>query len=943
MCRCFRKLLCWFNCSLLTVACLCEEAWGGGGQSKPVASEGESSGGVEPARTFTMSQKKQVYQMALTDVEAYDEALIAKGFSLFFGEKSLGCSLVQSLLDFSEVLRKVLGNREKESWLSEKVSENSSETYLNCVRQILVNVVKRFLQIGRQEMSVGEILMIYEGFVTRGLQEALLDDDGSEGAYLRDVVWEYKSTLWDEAVLDRSKLADCQKVRDELNKLPNFSDVLKKLNRSIEEKEKIFNALTEKKFLEWYNPRVMAEARPQIDSVVDRICFFNGFGIKLFQFVNIEANFKTPNGIENTESVVMDCFLSLESDSTLDLSQFRIFKVRSGHNYFFDGNCYKKIPLLSGDDSSFEKLSSQRQEILDTLAFRRGEFARAVCTIAKDQEAVEEISGVVAHDLRKEEEKNNGDRLPALQQALIPVKIGGALISTNLFQYRPMLFPGCFEVGTSFVHSTLANTVLGESGIGDKYLLLEENTYSSDTAQKLFIRWHVYTSDTLLKKAMDKFIKDSLPADGEFSYLSFKSGHFVRISGEQYKAEKIRKKKPIITRLGERILLLKDFLPEAYKDIFGILMQQRDDPDVDLDPNLIGQLEAMLSEVEAKKAWEEARQERESVWLAFKKENDASLEALGKAEDEREKKLRELAKATEQRKDALAKLAREDKLQGLSDAVASRKEALSKLGEDVERRAKDLAELKSPANLDDLAKKAEVRRNKLGALKDSKATLEEAELDKKAKAIADGLKQLKERSEKRKALTEIPVPGAFKPYDESIAQTIADAKVKCEALALESGKVATTLEKAQAEEKRAQAVAETNAQQRAQLKGEIEVFERQIAEEAKAEAERLEKERLVEEQARKAEEAKQKMEAAQSQVPQQKQKPVPAPIPEGVLGKDIIDWVNKVHANTPAKKIRGKRGIVASKIYTTSTGMTDIAQDAFRALKRNLGDEFKDL
>lgn len=110
---------------------------------------------------------------------------------------------------------------------------------------------------------------------------------------------------------------------------------------------------------------------------------------------------------------------------------------------------------------------------------------------------------------------------------------------------------------------------------------------------------------------------------------------------------------------------------------------------------------------------------------------------------------------------------------------------------------------------------------------------------------------------------------------------------------------------------------------------------------AKEEAERLERERLAEEkriakeaEARKVENAKQKME-----VPQQNQEPVF----EGIRGQDIINWINKVYANEPMKKARGKRGIVPGKMYLTSDGMTDIGQEAFRALRRNLSAEFKEM
>ena len=66
MCRCFRKLLCWFNCGLLTVACLCEEAWGGWLSewllgNKKAKSEAVDSNGGEVAAQGEESDPKPFY------------------------------------------------------------------------------------------------------------------------------------------------------------------------------------------------------------------------------------------------------------------------------------------------------------------------------------------------------------------------------------------------------------------------------------------------------------------------------------------------------------------------------------------------------------------------------------------------------------------------------------------------------------------------------------------------------------------------------------------------------------------------------------------------------------------------------------------------------------------------------------------------------------------
>ena len=55
---------------------------------------------------------------------------------------------------------------------------------------------------------------------------------------------------------------------------------------------------------------------------------------------------------------------------------------------------------------------------------------------------------------------------------------------------------------------------------------------------------------------------------------------------------------------------------------------------------------------------------------------------------------------------------------------------------------------------------------------------------------------------------------------------------------------------------------------------------------------------------------------------------------EGIRGQDIIDWVNKTHARTPAKRLKGKRNIDPNKVYKTSEGMTDIGCRAFEALMK---------
>ena len=270
-----------------------------------------------------MQQKQQVCELALKSVEAYNKVLILAYWELFSDRISdRNANFVQLLLDFACVLRDVLGNPIEETWLGEKVG-NSQDTYFDYVRQILVNVVKRFLQIGIQDMSLSEVFLTYEGFITRGLKESLLEGDGSTGPYLRDVLLTYKNTLCCDEVLCRSTLNDCIRVRDALQKMQEFDDVIIHVGKAIENKKAILKTLKTKAFLENYNPRMSQSARPQIDTITNRICFFRGSGIKLFQFVDVNKSFMAADGFHETKPVVvMHCFLSLEADDNLDLSQW---------------------------------------------------------------------------------------------------------------------------------------------------------------------------------------------------------------------------------------------------------------------------------------------------------------------------------------------------------------------------------------------------------------------------------------------------------------------------------------------------------------------------------------------------------------------------------------------------------------------------------------------
>lgn len=1029
MCRCIRKLLCWFNCSLLTVACLCEEAWGGWlselllGNKKAKSEAVDSNGGEvaaqgeesapkpfyllpEEADEFSdfcdtwyenfrkkdqlikiPSKKRKQYMDCICKIGGLNDSLLAKT------DGKLPCTCYDFLCNFGLFWDQVLRYPDSaKKILEQPISKNPRVSHAYALLFLADGFIEEFLEVATQKLSLASVWEVYVQFSKlREKLAGMLSEGVKNGAF--GVSQEFvpgkldktrkflTEALSNEAIIMRSSNKEIVAIQERIKTLlisegladekeflgplsGSYADILQQRSEELENLPTLQESAS-KVFLPSALNHINAFEpfdRIRHSGSSDALCCFRtglwdeeNNNLQLFYFFSLE-------NLENAGTGIAEILCCIPRDSKV-LFRKNDEEIESVSLWNFPG--------LGVEERTKEAIRHCDEVIGKTGRFVKGPLNPFWITFPNAQ-GIQPLNSV-ADDTCSETNLNRKGAVILYNSAKKTISVNPNTVSL----VSPFLFNGYYDAIEGKMVPKFINNNAGEMRCLEVPILMD------DQQVKCFV--FLYATDILMMKEVGCFMEKKQgeyydkDTGNQICGIRHKDLAFVLEDLEMNRKRLLRKLSDEFSQLGIKEPDEKTEFGRAYyvmKQNFSwteeaeakLLRLWKGEEErvlkLKAEEKRLAEEKAKQEEIE-RKSWEDARQERESVWLAFKKENDASLEALGKAEAEREKKLRELAKATEQRKDALAKLAREDKLQGLSDAVASRKEALSKLEEGIKHRAKDLAELKSPVNLDDLAKKAESRRDRLGALKDAKATLEEAKLDEKAKQIADTLKQLKERSDKRKALAEIPSPATFEPYDESIAQTIADA----ERLAQEAEKAATTLKKAQDEEKRVQAIVDAIAPQREQLKGEIEELKRQIAEEeakekakqeeferkqheaqeaearAKAEAEckaKEEAERKQREEAeRKArEEAKQKMEVAQSQVPQQKQKPVPAPIPEGVLGKDIIDWVNKVHANTPMKKGRGKRGIDPKKRYLTSDGMTDIAQDAFRALKRNLGDEF---
>ena len=869
---------------------MCGSVWGGASSSKVSVSEeedtdaeGENRGVSSKNRKLgrvlnTIAARNEIIRLAEERFEDYNERLLNRGFELFPAKicSSMECNLVQLLLNFSTALSDVLVNPNDTPWLQDFAKGNM--TYFNYLQQILQNTAKRFLLLGCQKMSVKEIFTFYNNFVEPSLKGAL------SGDYLTGVSSQYRKTLCNKEVLCRSKLEECEYVQRILVKLKEslelkgreseskvFDGVIVAIDASKSRKNEILDELHQKRFLDDYEPHVLESARPAIDSIIDRICFFNGLGIKLFSFVNVQQSFfaRVPDGCCDESCVVMDCFLSLEAE-VVDVSQFRIFKVNKGGNYFIDGDTFRDVTFFNGDED-LDKVLDEISRSLKGVVL--GDIGKNICS----SRIGKECSGWAAHD-KREEGKEAGKRSETL--SLIVSKNPGKRV--ELVSYRVMLPQrDHFDLSANVTHLLFANLDLEPAGVGRKYLLLKENIHDGEDSQKLFVRWHVYPSDELMWMAMCNFFKQG---DKEKTYLDYRSSEFVKISEEVHEAELSRKKtgkqQRYIKKLRQELDSLKNFFPtEEYQIIYDQVNTACDNPDQQPDLALVNLVEEKIEKAtqeriarekaEAEReAWSAARQEREAAWNAFRANYNAKRQSWENDGTQRQKTLQKLNAASEARKAALDALQKKS----VTDLTA--------LSRATDERAKKLSQLKAAADLKDLENKRQERCKRLEslngdrdltALTEAKARHEQVlssakeTLESATAKNAENAKALTVIAENRQNTSEAISRLATHVPDASVAQTIAEAKAKNDSLSKESASVAEKLNQVQAEKQRVEAADEANKQQREQLKKELDELSRlQAAEEeaaakAKAEEERLERERLAAEQKAREEAEKQRL------------------------------------------------------------------------------------
>ncbi|MGX8716432.1 MAG: hypothetical protein ACSW8C_00390 [bacterium] len=201
MCHCVRKLLCWFNCGLLTVACLCGEVYAGSGSSKGVEKEEKEPKPFcllpEEVHEFSEfcdtlyenfrkkdqlieipSEKKKQYMDYICEIGELNNTLLAKT------DEESPCTCYDFLCNFVLFWEQVLRYPDSaKEILEQSISKNPGVSRAYVLLFLADGFIKEFLEVATQKLSLASIWEVYGQFSKLREKLAGMSEEVKKGVF----------------------------------------------------------------------------------------------------------------------------------------------------------------------------------------------------------------------------------------------------------------------------------------------------------------------------------------------------------------------------------------------------------------------------------------------------------------------------------------------------------------------------------------------------------------------------------------------------------------------------------------------------------------------------------------------------------------------------------------------------------------------------------------